>query len=319
MSVSRRHFLTTISAVFAAPTLGMAQPALRVVATTGMIADTAREIGGDLIEVRALMGSGVDPHAYRQTRADIAAMSRADLVLWHGLYLEAQMEDFLLGLSRRTSVQAVGEAVDETKLIAHDDYDGRFDPHVWMSPRLWADVAEAIATALTAQRPDAAATFAANLTRFKANLDRLHNYAESTLTSVPKNARVLLTAHDAFGYFGIAFGYEVIGIQGISTESEAGLNRISELVDLLVSRDIKAVFVESSVSDRNMRALIEGTAAQGHIVTIGGELFSDAMGPNGTYEASYIGMMDHNVTTISRALGGTAPKRGLNNQLAAGS
>lgn len=319
MSLARRHFLAVSTAALLAPRPALAAGPLNVVATTGMIADTARRIGGAEVEVRALMGPGVDPHAYRQTRSDITAMTRADLVLWHGLYLEAQMEEFLLKLSRRTTSVAVAEAMPKELLIAHADYDGRYDPHVWMVPELWVHVARRIAEVLSETRPEAAAVFAANLSAFEAELLKLQAYGADTLASVTAKARVLLTAHDAFGYFGRAFGYEVIGIQGISTESEAGLNRISTLVDLLVQRQIGAAFVESSVSDRNIRALIEGAAAQGHEVAIGGELYSDAMGAEGTYEASYIGMIDHNITTIARALGGTVPERGMNGRLSAGS
>jgi manganese/zinc/iron transport system substrate-binding protein len=263
------------------------------------------------VDVRALMGPGVDPHAYRQTRTDIAAMARADLVLWHGLYLEAQMEALLQDLAGTTRVVAVGESLPRDLLLAHDDYEGRFDPHVWMDPRLWARVVATVRDALSESRPEAAETFAANAEAHLKALDDLAAYAERVLDTVPEGSRVLVTAHDAFNYFGAAYGFEVLGIQGISTESEAGLRRIADLVDLLVERDVQAVFVESSVSDRNIRALIEGAAAQGHEVAIGGTLYSDAMGPEGTYEGTYRGMIDHNVTTIARALGGEAPLRGM--------
>lgn len=319
MTLCRRHFLAITAAGAIAPRFALASSTLSVVATTGMIADTARRIGGSHVEVRALMGPGVDPHAYRQTRSDIAAMTRADVVLWHGLYLEAQMEDFLKKLSPRRVSIPVADAMSRDLLISHSDYDGRFDPHVWMVPSLWKNVAREIANVLSQERQQHADEFKANLAKFEAEIDALQSYGETTLASVPESARVLLTAHDAFGYFGRAFGYEVIGIQGISTESEAGLNRISSLVDMLVERNIGAAFVESSVSDRNIRALIEGAAAQGHTVAIGGELFSDAMGAGGTYEATYIGMLDHNITTIARALGGAVPERGMSGQLSAGS
>lgn len=318
--LTRRSFIATATAALALPAGAQARTApLSVVATTGMIADTARQIGGELIEVRALMGPGIDPHSYRQTRSDIVALSRADLTLWHGLYLEAQLEDFLLDLGRKKPVIAVGESVPQTELIAHEDYDGRFDPHVWMVPELWQHVARGVGDALSGAAPDHAETFAANLATFLDALDRLGTYAETTLASVPEPARVLVTAHDAFGYLGRRYGYEVLGIQGISTDSEAGLDRIRTLVDLLVDRQIGAVFVESSVSDRNIRALIEGAAARGHEVKIGGELFSDAMGPDGSYEGSYIGMIDHNVTAIARALGAhSVPKTGMNGRLSLG-
>jgi len=300
--------LAGIAAFLAAPLA--AQERLSVVATTGMIADTARAIGGDLVEMRALMGPGIDPHAFRQTRTDIVALAQADLVLWNGLFLEAQMEGFLLELGEAGHVVAVAETLPQDRLLAHEDYEGRFDPHVWMDPTLWADVTVTIRDALIEADPDSADTFTANAEAYLAELEQLESYSRDVLSSVPETARVLLSAHDAFGYFGAAYGFDVVGIQGLSTASEAGLGRIAEMVNMLVDREIGAVFVESSVSDRNIRALIEGAAALGHEVVIGGELFSDAMGADGTYEGTYLGMIDSNVTTIARALGGSAPELG---------
>ncbi|WP_209598406.1 zinc ABC transporter substrate-binding protein [Ruegeria sp. HKCCSP351] len=314
----RRHCLALLALALSVPAMAFAGAPLKVVATTGMIADAARQVGGDLVEVRGLMGPGVDPHAYRQTRSDIVAMTRADLVLWHGLYLEAQMEDFFHDLERKRSVIAVAEGVDKSMLRAHDDYVDKYDPHVWMTPALWREVVVEVQRALTEARPEAAEVFAANAQAHLADIDRLTAYAEESLSSVPDHNKVLVTAHDAFGYFGKSFGFEVLGIQGISTQSEAGLNRIGELVDLLVDRRITAVFVESSVSDRSIRALIEGAAAKGHEVKVGGELFSDAMGEDGTYEGTYIGMLDHNITVIAGALGGEVPDRGMDGKLSAG-
>lgn len=266
--MNRRHFM----ALAAATSMAGAGPAfaedipLTVVATTGMIADAARQVGGEHVMVKALMGPGVDPHAYRQTRTDIVALTRADAVLWHGLYLEAQMEELLLDLTDRQLVTAVGEGVATSKLIAHEDYDGRFDPHVWMVPELWADVVRSVTATLTTAAPQHAEYFEANAAGHLVDLERLGDYAQTSLTTVPEEARVLLTAHDAFGYFGKTYGFDVVGIQGISTESEAGLDRIAELVDMLATRDIRAVFVESSVSDRNVRALIEGAADRKSVV-----------------------------------------------------
>lgn len=308
----------TALAVMVAPLRAVAEAPLRIVATTGMIADAARRIGGDQVEVKGLMGPGVDPHAYRQTRTDIVAMARADLVLWHGLYLEAQMEDFFYDLARKRNVVAVAEAIPRDKLRSHDIYSSKFDPHVWMTPVLWKDVIAEVQRALTATRPEAAGYFAANAAVLQGDLDRLADYAARSMAKVPVENRVLVTAHDAFGYFGASFDIEVLGIQGISTQSEAGLNRIGKLVDMLVERQITAVFVESSVSDRSIRALIEGAAAKGHDLRIGGELFSDAMGEDGTYEGTYIGMIDHNVTVIAGALGAQVPGRGMDQKLSAG-
>jgi len=317
--IPRRTMLAGMLASLAfLPISAHADAPLRVVATTGMIADAARQIGGDLVEVKGLMGPGVDPHAYRQTRTDIVAMTRADLVLWHGLYLEAQMEGFFHDLARKRNVVAVAEALPRDKLRGHDSYADKFDPHVWMNPVLWIEVVRAVQAALTETRPEAALKFEANAEVYISQIRAVSRYAADRLQRVPESARVLLTAHDAFGYFGAEYGFEVLGIQGISTESEAGLNRIGMLVDLLVERRITAVFVESSVSDRSIRAVIEGAAAKGHALKVGGELFSDAMGPDGTYEGTYVGMIDHNVTVIAGALGANVPPRGMIGKLSAG-
>jgi len=321
MTLSRRDILAGLGGALAAPALVTpafaADAPLSVVATTGMIADTARRVGGDLVNVRALMGPGVDPHAYRQTRTDILALVRSDLVLWNGLYLEAQMEDFLSDLARKTSIVAVGEAVPQAEQVAHDIYVDRVDPHVWMDPNLWRYAIGAVRDAMTDAAPDHAGVFAANAAIYTEEAAAIANYAAGILASVPKEARILVTAHDAFNYFGRAHDFEVVGIQGISTESEAGVNRISSIVDMIVERKIAAVFVESSVSDRSIRALAEGAAANGHDLKIGGELFSDAMGVPGTYEGTYIGMIDHNATVIATGLGGSAPDRGYHGLLSA--
>ena len=308
-----RRTLLALALALALPGAAAAEDGARldVVATTGMIADAARQVGGDLVEVRALMGPGVDPHAYRQTRTDIVAMADADLVLWNGLYLEAQMEELLIELG----AVPVAEGVPADLLIGSEDYEGRFDPHLWMDPGLWSRVVLNVRDAMSEARPQHADAFASNADAYVAELGALADYAAGVLGSVPEDGRVLLSAHDAFGYFGAAYGFEVLGIQGISTESEAGLLRVGELVDLLVDRDIGAVFVETSVSDRNVRALIEGAAARGHEVAVGGGLYSDAMGEPGTYEGTYVGMIDSNVTTIARALGGEAPDRGMQEML----
>ncbi len=317
MTFSKRTLLAAATAfTMVLPTgWGMAQEQLDVVTTTGMIGDAAREVGGDMVNVRALMGPGVDPHAYRQTRSDIVGMANADLVLWHGLYLEAQMEDFLRELSEGGNVVAVAESLPRNLLIGHEDYDDKYDPHVWMNPNLWSRVVLNVRDALIEVQPESEAAFRANADAHLQELRELARYTTEVLSSVPAESRVLISAHDAFNYFGNAYGFEVMGIQGISTESEAGLQRIAEMVDTLVTRDIRAVFVESSVSDRNIRALIEGAAAEGHEVTIGGTLFSDAMGEAGTYKGTYLGMIDHNATVISRALGGEAPERGMSELL----
>ncbi|MFN3825917.1 MAG: metal ABC transporter solute-binding protein, Zn/Mn family [Pseudorhodobacter sp.] len=318
-TLSRRNLLTLggglVSALAMSAPLRAATP-LRIVATTGMIADAARAIAGG--GVQGLMGPGVDPHGYRQTRSDIAALVRADLVLWHGLRLEAQLAGLMETLQARGAVVAVAEAVDPLRLLRDPDYPDQPDPHIWMDPDLWLEAVARIEAAILDADPARADMVAANAGAYRARIAAVQDYARKVLETVPPEARVLVTAHDAFGYFGRAYGFEVEGLQGISTDSEAGLSRIRELVDLLVARGIRAVFVESSVPDRAMRALIEGAAAKGHAVTIGGELYSDAMGPEGSHEGTYPGMFDHNVTTIARALGGQAPDRGAFGKLASG-
>ncbi|MEL7465504.1 MAG: zinc ABC transporter substrate-binding protein [Pseudomonadota bacterium] len=314
MTFARRTLLALATAFAVAAPAGFAgagDDKVSVVATTGMIADAAEAVGGDLVEVRALMGPGVDPHAYRQTRTDIVALAGADLVLWNGLYLEAQMEDFLRELAEENAVVAVAEDVPQNHLIGSEDYEGRYDPHLWMNPNLWSRVVVVIRDAMIEAHPEGEAVFAANADKYLNTLADLARYTTGVLASVPTESRILLTSHDAFNYFGNAYGFEVLGIQGISTESEAGLQRISELVDMLIERDVRAVFVETSVSDRNIRALVEGAAAEGHEVVIGGELYSDAMGEPGSYEGTYVGMIDSNATKIARALGGEAPGDGM--------
>lgn len=321
LAFGRRAFAVGIASLIAASFLPLAVKAdtakpLQIVATTSMIADAVRQVGGAHVEVTALMGPGVDPHTYRQTRSDIAAMSRADAVFWHGLYLEAQLEEFFQELGKKRKVVALADTMPKDLLRSHYQYQGRYDPHVWMDPKRWVYVVRAAETELSALAPDAKAEFAANAARHIAQIEQLSAYAEKVLATVPKEARVLITAHDAFSYFGQAYDFEVLGIQGISTESEAGLKQVETLVDTIVARRIDAIFIESSVSDRNVKALVEGAAARGHKVVIGGQLFSDAMGPAGTYEGTYIGMIDHNITVIAQALGGQPPAGGMNGKLA---
>lgn len=289
---------------------------LKAVATVGMVADVVKAVGGDAVEVTALMGSGVDPHSYRQTRSDVSLLAGADIVFASGLHLEAQLDDLLQRLAARKPVVMVAESLDKSDLIEAAGFSGRYDPHVWMNPALWAKTVAIVRDALGEADPANRDAFARNAAAYEADIRELEAKVTALLETVPPERRVLITAHDAFGYFGRAFGVDVIGIQGLSTDSEAGLQRIENLVSLLVERRIGAVFVESSVSERNVRALIEGARAQGANVRVGGTLYSDAMGKDGTFEGTYIGMIDHNATTIARALGGEAPERGLTGKLA---
>lgn len=273
---------------------------LKVACTVGMIADLARRIGGEDVAVTGLMGPGVDPHLYKASESDIAQLASADLVLYNGLHLEGKMGDVLERLGKRRPVVAVTRTIPKDRLTGTGGE--HHDPHVWFDVSLWTMAAEAIRDALSEARPAKKADFERNAAALLTELMELHVWCGQELAKIPKERRVLITAHDAFGYFGKAYDLEVHGIQGISTESEAGLKDINALIDLLATRKIKAVFVESSVPRKNIEALVEGCRARGHELTVGGELFSDAMGAAGTPEATYPGMVRHNVNTIVKAL-----------------
>jgi manganese/zinc/iron transport system substrate-binding protein len=289
---------------------------LGVVTTTGMVRDVVARVAGARARVDGLISSGIDPHLYKPTRTDVKSIIDADIVFYSGLHLEGKMTDaFERAGASGKPVHAITEGLKPSQLLDPDGFSGQHDPHVWMDPAMWALTIDVVRDVLSAQDPDNADAYAANAREYLDELLALDSYAERVLTSVPEGSRVLVTAHDAFNYFGARYGYEVVGIQGISTESEAGVRDIERLVDLIVDRKIGAVFVESTVSDRNVEALIAGARARGHTVVIGGELFSDAMGDEGTYEGTYIGMIDHNATTIARALGGDAPERGMSGKL----
>jgi manganese/zinc/iron transport system substrate-binding protein len=287
-----------------------------IVATVGMIADVARHVAGEHARIESIMSEGIDPHLYKPTRGDVIRLESADIVFYNGLYLEGKMAEVLEKVRESGKpVFAVGEMIGEGGygLASADQH---YDPHLWMDVSAWIVGLRAIADSLAEYDPANAAEYRANADQYESQLRELDTYARRVIESIPERKRVLVTAHDAFGYMGAAYGLEVRGIQGISTESEAGLRHINELIDFLIEREIPAVFVESSVADKNVRALVEGAAARGHAVSIGGSLFSDAMGRPGTYEGTYIGMIDHNVTTIARALGGEAPSAGMQGKLA---
>ncbi|MEX2641915.1 MAG: zinc ABC transporter substrate-binding protein [Acetobacterales bacterium] len=319
LTILRRTLLAMAACLALAVLPLRAEAAYRIVATIGMVSDIASNVAGDRAEVEALMGSGVDPHLYTTTRSDMARLLRADVVFYNGLLLEGKMSDALIRVATRGKpVFAVTELLDEKFLLAPPEFQGHHDPHVWMDPSAWIRAVDVVRDRLSTYDPPGKDDYARNAEAYKATLRELDVYAERVLGTVPESSRVLVTAHDAFNYFGRRYGYEVVGIQGMSTESEAGVKQIGALLDMLVDRKIGAVFVETTVSERNIRALIEGAAARGHEVTVGGSLFSDAMGEPGTYEGTYLGMMDHNVTAIARALGGNAPAGGRRGELARG-
>lgn len=287
----------------------------QVVATTGMVADIVRNVAGDKAIVTGIIGEGIDPHLYKPTRADVARLTEADVIFYSGLLLEGKMTDVLENLAKGKPVHAVTSGIDQSFLLEPPEFEGHPDPHLWMDVQGWSKAVEAVQQALSEYDPPNKEFYARNARGYVDQLQALDQYARDRFSTIPESTRVMVTAHDAFNYLGRAYDLEVIGIQGISTESEAGLGDLNKLVDLLVQRKIGAVFVETSVADKNVKALIEGAKARGFEVKVGGELFSDAMGASGTYEGTYIGMIDHNVTTIVRALGGEAPEKGMNGKL----
>ena len=291
----------------------------RVVCTVGMITDIVAQVAGEHASVTGIIGEGVDPHLYKPTRSDVVKLGSADLVFYNGLLLEGKMTDVLVSIaSADKPVKAVTEAIlrDTDYLIEKQDGSEYTDPHVWMDVRGWMQAVPVVADALSSYDPQHAADYAANARAYLQQLSDLEAYVQTVIASIPENQRVLVTAHDAFNYLGRATGMAVRGIQGVSTESEAGVRDLEALLDFIVAQQIPAVFVETSVADKNVRALVEGAKARGHALRIGGALFSDAMGRPGSYEGTYIGMIDHNVTTIARALGGDAPSAGMQGKLA---
>tara|TARA_B110000305_G_C19428419_1_gene634924 strand:- start:814 stop:1797 length:984 start_codon:yes stop_codon:yes gene_type:complete len=290
--------------------------AIAIAATTGMIADIVRKVAGGKATVSGIIGEGVDPHLYKPTSLDVKALQAADLIFYNGMKLEGKMTDVLERIGKTgKKVTAVTDEIAKDPDYALTDDENHLDPHVWMDVNGWESAVNVVADVLSEFDPDNATFYNNNADVLAADLAELNGYALDSFESIPENQRVLVTAHDAFGYMARAYGLEVRGIQGLSTESEAGVKDIEDLVTFLVDRKIPAVFVESSVSDKNIKALIEGASAKGHSVSIGGTLFSDAMGAEGRYTGTYIGMIDHNVTTITRALGGNAPASGMRGKL----
>lgn len=288
---------------------------IKAVTTVGMVADLVRNVGDEHVSVDQICGSGVDPHLFKATRDDMQTIMSGDIVFYCGLMLEGKMSDTLVKIARTKPVFAVTEMIDESVLITPEGFDGHPDPHLWNDVSAWANCVDAVEKAMVDFDPKHAADYRANADAYREQLSKLHQYGVESLATVPKSSRLLVTSHDAFNYFGNAYGIDVTGVQGLSTESEAGVQRINELVDKLVDRKVKAVFVESSVSRKNIDALIEGAQSRGHNVIVGGELFSDAMGASGSYEGTYVGMLDHNITTVTRALGGKADAKGWGGKL----
>jgi manganese/zinc/iron transport system substrate-binding protein len=275
---------------------------LRVVATTGMVADAVARVGGDRVRVQGLMGPGIDPHLYKASAGDVQALASADLVAYNGLHLEAAMGEVLREMNGRIPTVAVAERIPKDSLLAPPEFKGNYDPHVWFDVELWKHAVRSVADALERRDPPGAAVYRANAERYLAELDSLDAWVAAQVAELPEERRILVTAHDAFNYFGRAYGFDVKGLQGISTAAEAGTADVQRLAGLIVERRVPAMFVETSIAPRTIQAVQEAVRARGHAVEIGGSLFSDALGDAATAEGTYVGMVRHNVRTIVDAL-----------------
>lgn len=275
---------------------------ISVVATTSMIADAARQIAGDSLEVIGLMGPGVDPHLYKPTHGDISHLTGASLILYNGLHLEGKMQEVLEKLSNRKTVVAVSRDIPPSSLIILNQPQGAPDPHIWFDVALWSTAVQTISQALQEHDPPRAAYYQQRTEAYLEELARLDEEVRQQIATIPAEQRVMVTAHDAFSYFGQAYNIEVRGLQGISTLAEYGVQDISRLVDYISEINIKAVFVESSVSPKALEAVVEGSRQRGHQIRIGGSLYSDALGAADTQAGTYTGMVRHNVRTIVESL-----------------
>ena len=276
---------------------------LKVVTTTTMITDMVQNIGGDVVEIQGLMGSGVDPHLYKASEGDVSKLFNADLVIYGGLHLEGKLVEIFEKMeSRGKKTIAVSDAIDTSELLGSEYFASNYDPHIWFNIGFWKKITLYTTEKLKEQDQEHAALFDKNSAVYIQKLEALEKEIKQIIETLPPEKRILVTAHDAFNYFGNAYGFEVVGLQGISTATEAGVQDVQELSNFIIDKNIKAIFVESSVPRRTIEALQSSVKSKGHDVTIGGSLYSDALGNKGTVEGTYIGMFLFNVNTIVNAL-----------------
>ncbi len=275
---------------------------IEVVATTGMIGDIVKNVGGDRLEVTTLMGPGIDPHLYKASEGDVTTIDNADMVFYNGLHLEAKLAEVFEKMGDHIVTVPVAEEIPEDQLIVVGTGVAAHDPHVWFDVELWSDATEQVRKTLVEADPEHADEYNARAAAYQEQLAELDAYVAEQALTVPEEQRLLITAHDAFGYFAKAYDFEVLGLQGVSTATEAGAEDLQNLAEIIVERQIPAIFVETSVSPRTITALQEAVRSRGYDVQVGGSLFSDAMGDPGTPEGTYIGMVTHNIDTIVGAL-----------------
>ncbi len=299
-----RKFVLVLSLLsLIACTEGPKKEQLQIVCTTGMLADAAKQLtlGIDSIQLITLMGPGTDPHLYKASQADVLALSRADLIVYNGLHLEGKMNDLFKKLPAQKTY-AAADGVAEEDLINASDYPGAYDPHLWFDLSLWAQLVDSLGERLAILLPEQSGKIRTNTKNYQQRLLETHKWAKTKLLQIPENQRVLITAHDAFKYFGRAYSVEVRGLQGISTTAEYGIADISALADFIAQRKIKAVFIENSVDPRAIQAVIEAVESRGEELKLGGELYSDALGGSDGPAANFLGMFRYNVQTIYQSL-----------------
>ena len=276
---------------------------LNVVTTTTMITDLVKNIGGDMINVEGLMGSGVDPHLYKASEGDVSKLTNADIIFYNGLHLEGKLVEVFEKMASQTKTPiALAETLDKSKLIGSEYFASNYDPHVWFDIDFFKQFTNKVADVLSEQDPKNAEKYRENEKRYLADLNKLKEDVQGVVDALPSEKRILVTAHDAFNYFGEAFSFKVIGLQGLSTATEAGVQDVQKLASFIIEYNVKAIFVESSVPKRTIEALQEAVKSKDHDVKIGGTLYSDALGSAGTLEGTYIGMYRYNIKTIVGAL-----------------
>jgi manganese/zinc/iron transport system substrate-binding protein len=275
---------------------------LNIVTTTSMITDLVRNIGGDSVNVQGLMGTGVDPHLYKASEGDVSRLSNADVVFYSGLHLEGKLVDVFEKMGRNTNTIALAEVLDKNKLIGSEYFASSFDPHIWFNIQYWKQLTIYLTSELSRLDPNNSTFFEKNKLAYLEQLDTLEEEVLKTIATLSKEKRVLVTAHDAFNYFGDAYGFEVVGLQGLSTATEAGVQDVQNLAKLIIDKKVQAIFVETSVPKRTIEALQQAVLSKGFEVEIGGTLYSDALGNKGTDEGTYLGMFRYNVNTIVEAL-----------------
>lgn len=273
-----------------------------VLGTTGMIADMAKNILGDIAQVEGLMGPGVDPHLYKANQGDLLKLRKAQVVLYNGLHLEGKMAEVLEKMAEEKPVFAISDGIEKAELRIVDSLGRVYDPHIWFDVALWAKACKYVGERLALAFPEHASEIQANTAAYLDSLAALDTFVHTALASIPEKDRLLVTAHDAFGYFGDAYGIEVHALQGISTVSEFGLQDVTQLVNLIVAKKVKAIFIETSISPKSIQAVIEGCKRKNHQVKPGGSLYSDAMGETGSPAGNFIGMVKSNVRTIESSL-----------------